>query len=267
MRRRITGTIALVGYVLLMCLMPSNGSAAVVPDPQIMADLQSVFENQFQVEGYPYQESLAAAAQQYNLPLPFVLAVVRGESFFDPTCKSSKGALGLMQVLPSTAADYGVTADTLLDPTRNIDVGVHFLADLYANLKDPYLTLGAYYCGCKGVDKENLTLRKDCDEYVRYIHTHLKKVLANGAAATEIATGKRRSFVLTGFDNFLDAENFLSYLTEVLPQRQLDLFRREVTCEDHLRYQYQIIATYTKDSEKDAICRSVEKATGFSFCR
>lgn len=258
--------------ILVLCclfLLPAAGNvmAAVNPNPLIAADLKSVFNDNARVEGYPYQELLESAADKYNLPLPFIMAVVRGESFFDPAAKSSKGAIGLMQVLPSTAADYGLKADDLFDPAKNIDVGVHYLADLYARVQDPYLTLGAYYCGCGGVDKKALTLRKDCDEYVHYIHTHLTSVLARAEGKTPAVTGVERHFVLTGFDNFLDAENFLRYLSNLLPHLQLDLFRREVIYQDHARYEYQIIATHVKEGEKGKICREVEKVTGFSFCR
>jgi hypothetical protein len=117
------------------------------------------------------------------------------------------------------------------------------------------------------VDKEGLTLRKDCDEYVHYIHTHLTKVLASATGKATSVTEAERHFVLTQFDNFLDAENFLQYLLSSLPQLQLDLFRREVMYQDNSRYEYQILVTYAKKGEKDKICREVEKATGFSFCR
>lgn len=260
------------GYYFYWCwlfvlLVVGNAAAAIAPDPQVRAELQTLFSGAPEVQGYPYQELLAAASTRYDLPLPFVLAVVRGESFFDPRAKSAKGALGLMQVMPSTAAGYGFKPEDLLDPARNIDVGVHFLADLYGKLQDPYLTLAAYYCGCGGVDKENFTLRRDCDDYVHYIHAHLQKILARTEAGLPAAVGKLKRFVITGFDNFLDAESFLGFLSEKLPELQLDLFRREMVRPDHVRYQYQILAAYGQDQEKDEICVAVETATGFSFCK
>ena len=267
MKRPIAEKFTLFVCCLFILLTAAKATAAVNPDPMIMADLKTVFNDTVRVEGYPYQELLTASADKYNLPLPFVLAVVRGEAFFDPAAKSSKGAIGLMQVMPSTAADYGLKAEDLFDPAKNIDMGTHYLADLYARLSDPYLTLAAYYCGCGGVDKKAMTLRKDCDEYVHYIHTHLTSVLARAEGKTPAVAGIERHFVLTQFDNFLDAEGFLQYLSKPLPQLQIDLFRREVIHQDHVRYQYQIIVSYVKEGEKDKICRDVERVTGFSFCR
>jgi len=250
-----------------MCLFVGHAPAAIAPDSSIRADLTSLFTNPPQVKGYPYQELMATAAVRYGLPLPYLLAVARGESFFDPAAKSAKGALGLMQVLPSTAADYGLKPDQLLDPTTNIDVGVHYLADLHAKLQDPYLTLAAYYCGRGGVNKEEFTLRQDCDEYVHYIHAHLQKILARAEGGGQAPTGKVRYFKLTMFDNFLDAESFQGFLLTKLPGRQFEIFRSEVMRPDHVRYAYQILAAYGKDERKAEICKAVEEATGFLFCR
>ncbi len=155
--------------LLLSFLVAGKASSAVIPDSRIQADLKGLFADPPPVQGYPYQAELEKAASRYGLPLPLVLAVARGESFFDPKAISPKGAIGIMQVMPSTAAEYGVSQDELFDPEKNIDVGVHYLSDLYARLKDPYLALAAYYCGCGGVDNGNMTLRKDCEYGVIFI--------------------------------------------------------------------------------------------------
>lgn len=255
-------------YLCCLCVFwgASYLFAAIAPNPIIQADLKTLFTNPPEVKGYPYQDLMTASAERYGLSLPYVLAVVRGESFFDPKAKSYKGALGLMQVMPSTASEYGVTSQDLLDPARNIDVGVHYLSDLYTQLKDPYLALAAYYCGPGGVDGENFTLREDCNEYVHYIHAHLKKILSGAGKKAPGATGTKQHFVITRFDNFLDAELFLDFLSRKLPNLELDIFRDEVVRPDHVRYRYKIMTAYEKTDGRDAICSSVEKVTGFSFC-
>ncbi len=255
--------------VLISCLLLSGMNcvqAAIVPDTAIKKELEALFLNPPDINGFPYEKQLAQAAEHYNLPLPFVTAVARGESFFRPDAKSAKGAIGIMQVMPATAGDYGVSEQELLDPEKNIDVGVHYLADLYSRLKDPYLTLAAYYCGCGGVDKEELTLRKDCDDYVHYIHTHLHTIMASAGAGTHSGKTPEKYFVLTVFDNFLDAENFLKFMNKKLPARQFDTFRTEVRRKDHMRYQYQILAAYREEKDKKRICEDVLDTTGFSFC-
>ena len=249
-----------------MCFLAGYAVSAIAPDSSIRSGLESLFADPPQVQGYPYQQLLETAAIRYGLPLPYVLAVVRGESFFDPNARSAKGALGLMQVMPSTAADYGVKPEGLLDPATNIDVGVRYLADLHVKLQDPYLTLAAYYCGRGGVNKAQFTLRQDCDEYVHYIHAHLQKVLERAKGKGSTPAGEVQHFVLARFDNFLDAESFLMFLSKKLPGQELDIFRNEVRHLNHVRYQYQILVAHGKNKRKSDICKTVEEATGFSFC-
>lgn len=258
-------------YLLSMyCLYVFGGAgylfAAITPDPIIQADFKKVFINPPMVKGYPYQDLLKKSADRYGLSLPYVLAVVRGESFFDPKAKSHKGALGLMQLMPSTASEYGLTQEDLLDPAKNIDVGIHYLSDLYVQLKDPYLALAAYYCGPGGVDVDKFTLREDCNEYVHYIHAHLKKIIASEGEILPGETKSKQYFVLTQFDNFLDANQFLEFISQKLPNIELDILRHEVIHPDHVRYQYQIMIAYEKTGSRAKICSSVEKASGFSFC-
>ena len=58
---------------------------------------------------------------------------------------SNKGAMGLMQLMPATAANYYVTNP--FDIAQNIGGGVHYLADLIARLGDWRLAVASYYCG------------------------------------------------------------------------------------------------------------------------
>ncbi len=257
-----------LGLVIGLIIASSTGIswATIMPDPSIQRDFKAVFDDTPQVNGYPYQDLLSAASQKYGLALPYVLAVIRGESFFDANAISHKGAVGLMQVMPSTAADYGITETDLSDPKVNIDVGVHYLSDLYARFQDPYLTLAAYYCGPGGVDGENYCLREDCDEYVRYIHSHLKKILAGLKNEIPETTSQKEYMVLTHFDNFLDAENFLEMLSGMLPNLKLEIFRWESEREIHSRFQYRIMASDSKSTDREEICKAVKSVTGFSFC-
>ena len=82
-------------------------------------------------------------------------AVVAVESAYEADAVSSKGALGLMQVIPETAARYGVTDDAkrtvaqkLKDPAINVSVGTRYLRDLLALFdNDVTLALAAYNAG------------------------------------------------------------------------------------------------------------------------
>jgi len=66
-----------------------------------------------------------------GIPISLALAVAHAESNFDPWAESTKGARGVMQIMPATArGEYGIDADTLWDPGINVRLGLHFLGRL-----------------------------------------------------------------------------------------------------------------------------------------
>ena len=98
-------------------------------------------------------------AKAFALDPALVKAVVAVESAFVPDAVSPKGAVGLMQVLPQTAARYGLADDRrrtvaqqLLDPTINVRVGARYLGDLLKQFEqDISLALAAYNAGEESV--------------------------------------------------------------------------------------------------------------------
>ena len=85
----------------------------------------------------PYQDIIEREARRRGLDPFFVAALMRQESWFNPRAVSGAGAVGLMQVVPSTGRQLAqgenigrVTAETLTDPQTNITLGTKFLADL-----------------------------------------------------------------------------------------------------------------------------------------
>lgn len=89
------------------------------------------------------------ASSRYHLDEALVSALIFVESRFRADARSPKGALGLMQLMPGTAARYGVTsARDLLDPRINVDVGVRHLQSLHAMYDGQVdLMLAAYNAG------------------------------------------------------------------------------------------------------------------------
>src|SRR4029077_13376364 len=75
-----------------------------------------------------FDRLIERAARSHAVRPELVRAVILVESAFNPRAVSSRGAVGLMQLLPATARRYGV-ADAF-DPEQNITAGVHYLRDL-----------------------------------------------------------------------------------------------------------------------------------------
>lgn len=99
-----------------------------------------------------YAKHINKAAAKYDLSPALIAAVIKQESDFDPNATSTKGAIGLMQVMPDTASELGVKDP--LDPAQNIMGGAKYLRkmlDMFGgNLE---LSIAAYNAGPGNVKK------------------------------------------------------------------------------------------------------------------
>ncbi len=99
-----------------------------------------------------YQSEISAAARQHGVDEAIVRAIIHAESAFNPNALSRVGAQGLMQLMPGTAREVGVS--NAFDPVQNIGGGVRYLAMLLKRFNGN-LTLAAagYNAGPGAVDK------------------------------------------------------------------------------------------------------------------
>jgi len=101
---------------------------------------------------YRYRDIILDIAQKYGMDPALIHSIIAVESDYNPFSVSSKGAAGLMQLMPETARDYGVK--NVYDPRENIEGGVKFLKDLnkkYKGRED--LILAAYNAGPEIIKK------------------------------------------------------------------------------------------------------------------
>ena len=139
-----------------------------------------------------YSEYVEKYAESYNIDKNLVYAVIKAESNFNSNAKSSKDAIGLMQLVESTAkdickkVDINLTDDELkeklLDPDININLGTKYLSVLMEKYQNVEVAVTAYNAGigtvdnwiekgiikADGSDVENIPY-KETNNYVRKI--------------------------------------------------------------------------------------------------
>jgi peptidoglycan lytic transglycosylase len=108
---------------------------------------------------YPleYRAIVVGHAENYDLDPALLAAVIYRESKFDASARSSSGAIGLMQILPSTAKGIalhtGGTRFRVDDPEINVRYGSFYLRRLIEKYGDVRLALAAYNAGQTNVDR------------------------------------------------------------------------------------------------------------------
>ena len=124
-----------------------------------------------------YDSIINEASEKYSVPKDLIKAVIKQESNYMPNAVSSKGAIGLMQVMPSTGALLGIEDKELLkDPYTNIMTGTKYLSQMlnrYDGRLD--LSLSAYNAGPNLVDKlQRIPNIDETKNYVKNIIGYIK---------------------------------------------------------------------------------------------
>lgn len=114
-----------------------------------------------------YVPHARAAARKHGIPEDLFLRLVQQESGWNPNARSHKGAQGLAQLMPGTAAKLGVNA---ADPVQNLDGGARYLRMMYNTFGDWRLALAAYNAGPGAVAKyKGVPPYRETTNYVRVI--------------------------------------------------------------------------------------------------
>ncbi|NLD36546.1 MAG: lytic transglycosylase domain-containing protein [Desulfatiglans sp.] len=101
-----------------------------------------------------YIDIIDDAAERYKIDPALIKAIILAESKYDHLAVSKKGAVGLMQLMPSTADALGV--EDIYDPAHNINAGVKYIKHLLELFNgDVKLALAAYNAGSNKVRKYN----------------------------------------------------------------------------------------------------------------
>jgi soluble lytic murein transglycosylase-like protein len=143
--------------------------------------------------GRAYDALIDEHARLNGVRADLVRAVVQVESAFNPLATSPKGAMGLMQLMPATARQFGVSNP--YDPAENVGAGVRYLRQLldrYDN--DERLALAAYNAGPGAVEKHGYVVPpyRETRDYVTKVQ-QIDRIAGRAAppAGTRSALGTR----------------------------------------------------------------------------
>lgn len=121
----------------------------------------------------PFQDLIAEAADVWGVDADLVRAVIEIESAYEPGAVSSKGAMGLMQLMPATARQYGVV--DVFEPRANIQAGTRHLRSLLDRY-EVSLALAAYNAGPNAVERyAGIPPYRETRDYVRQVMSRLSQ--------------------------------------------------------------------------------------------
>ena len=136
-----------------------------------------------------YDDLISEHSRNHRVRPALVRAVMQVESGFNPYARSPKGAMGLMQLMPSTAKQYGVR--NAFNPVENVRAGVAYLRELLDRYQDnETLALAAYNAGPGAVDKHGQTVPP-------YRETRSYVARINGMAGRVVQTREKAIFKVT----------------------------------------------------------------------
>jgi Transglycosylase SLT domain len=154
------------------------GGAAAAPAPAQSAEGE-----------YPFAGAVQEAARLYSLPVELLLAVITVESGFEPKVISPRGAMGLMQVMPATAAEMKISDS--FDPRENLLGGARYLRIVInAAAGDLVVALGSYNAGTGATQRYGgVPPFRDTHQYVASVVRFYRMYKARGPGFASVVAG------------------------------------------------------------------------------
>jgi hypothetical protein len=151
-------------------LTMAGGTLEIPADSVVRIDPEDTFPPvKVKLLDVPYANFISESASAHGVAPELVASVIAVESNFNPNAVSWRFARGLMQLMPGTAARFGVTK--VFDPQQNIEAGTRYLKELLLRYKgDLALTLAAYNAGPDRVGQyRSVPPYRETRDYVRRV--------------------------------------------------------------------------------------------------
>jgi soluble lytic murein transglycosylase-like protein len=152
----------------------SGGSVTLPASELVSVEPEEIFSVAIKEVDGPYAAEIRAASAAYGVDAQLISSVIAIESKYNPRAVSRKGAYGLMQLLPATAARLSVR--NIFDPTENINAGTRYLKELLDRFgQNLTLALAAYNAGPERVTQyRGVPPYPETQHYVRNVAATLK---------------------------------------------------------------------------------------------
>jgi soluble lytic murein transglycosylase-like protein len=153
-------------------LLPNNGLSSSQSLGEIPSNMTG---GETSTDATEIQSAIQNASTTYGVPANLIRAVIQQESGMDPQSVSSSGAMGLMQLMPSTAAGLGVTNP--YNPVQNINGGTQYLSNLLHHFNgNTELALAAYNAGPNAVETHHgIPPYPETTAYVKQVMAYAKQ--------------------------------------------------------------------------------------------
>lgn len=183
-RIHVTGY-ELVGETLRLTM--AGGTMEIPADAVARIDPEDTFPAaKVRALDVPYANFITASARAHGIAPELVASVIAVESNFNPKAVSWRSACGLMQLLPQTAARFGVT--NVFDPEQNIEAGTKYLKELLVRYNgDLSLSLAAYNAGPDRVGQyRSVPPYRETRDYIRRVTEKFRKTSAAANQAADL---------------------------------------------------------------------------------
>ena len=151
-----------------------NQENLTIPKAEIEKNIQ-VEKVSIETKPKSLEDVINIESKKNHLDPDLVKAVIKAESNNNPRAKSPKGAMGLMQLMPSTAELLGV--DNPYDPVQNIKGGTKYLGEMLGKFKKKDLAIAAYNAGPGAVQKyKGIPPYSETKNYVKKVNQYIDEL-------------------------------------------------------------------------------------------